>query len=389
MTEPGDTSEIVQDANRPQNHINEESPVQSLHSNTNITDLTIDCLEEIFEYLDLPDLLNIADSHKRLNKAAAFVYIRRHRKWVVFKFWPSPPDMVINKQFILIKDIDTFHRFLRCFSHSISVLEIINFKSNILCCYKGVCIQSFRYIVEYCAQFLVKLRIRGYCHNIFDIAHKPFTRLVSMSIEYCVLDLNQTLFRKWFPRLRRLNLRNIKIIEYVDTNTKIFFKHWDLKCAADMREYFQRLDRLIIVGRTLKSYTEHHITSFYQLEDLLEDEISSDPRNVLKKMQENFIRNVHLEYSYSKMYMEIKLLNVTNQLPSLCEINVSVANFNGFFIEQAIRFMTEYKQLNKCKFTLSKCEANNLLTQIHEEWRVLNVDAEAEAHIVTLERYTE
>lgn len=41
---------------------------------TSINDVNIDCLEEIFKYLKLKDLLNIADSSKRLRRAASFIF---------------------------------------------------------------------------------------------------------------------------------------------------------------------------------------------------------------------------------------------------------------------------------------------------------------------------
>lgn len=44
------------------------------------TDLNIDCLEIVLEYLELIDLLNVADSTKRLNKVAELVFARKHGK---------------------------------------------------------------------------------------------------------------------------------------------------------------------------------------------------------------------------------------------------------------------------------------------------------------------
>ena len=42
---------------------------------TNITDVNIDCLEEVFKYFDLKDLLNVADcGNQRMRRAASFVF---------------------------------------------------------------------------------------------------------------------------------------------------------------------------------------------------------------------------------------------------------------------------------------------------------------------------
>lgn len=43
-----------------------------------LTNLNIDCLECILGYLGLADLLNAADSNKRLCHASKFVYIRKY-----------------------------------------------------------------------------------------------------------------------------------------------------------------------------------------------------------------------------------------------------------------------------------------------------------------------
>lgn len=48
-----------------------------LAGNTKIINLNIDCMEKIFEHLDLYDLLSVADSCKRFYDAACRVYKRK------------------------------------------------------------------------------------------------------------------------------------------------------------------------------------------------------------------------------------------------------------------------------------------------------------------------
>lgn len=48
-----------------------------------ITDLNFDCLETILEYLHFIDLMNVADSTKRLNEAAVLVFARKYGKKIV------------------------------------------------------------------------------------------------------------------------------------------------------------------------------------------------------------------------------------------------------------------------------------------------------------------
>lgn len=44
----------------------------------NLSDLTIDCLEEVSEFLDIVDLLNAADTSPRLRQAASLVYVQKY-----------------------------------------------------------------------------------------------------------------------------------------------------------------------------------------------------------------------------------------------------------------------------------------------------------------------
>ena len=49
-----------------------------------LTNLNIDCLESILEYLELADLLNAADSNKRLCHASKFVYIKKYGSYRLY-----------------------------------------------------------------------------------------------------------------------------------------------------------------------------------------------------------------------------------------------------------------------------------------------------------------
>lgn len=57
------------------------------------TDLYFDCLEKLFEYLELPDLLNVADSTKLFKKAAELAYTRKYgNKCLAFGVLEISPD---------------------------------------------------------------------------------------------------------------------------------------------------------------------------------------------------------------------------------------------------------------------------------------------------------
>lgn len=52
---------------------------ESIIETTTITNLNTDCMEIIFEHLELNELINIADSNKRFYSAACQVYRRKFR----------------------------------------------------------------------------------------------------------------------------------------------------------------------------------------------------------------------------------------------------------------------------------------------------------------------
>lgn len=53
--------------------------VKGMFETTNITNLNSDCMEIIFEHLELNDLLNVADSSKHFYSAVCQVYKRKYR----------------------------------------------------------------------------------------------------------------------------------------------------------------------------------------------------------------------------------------------------------------------------------------------------------------------
>lgn len=53
---------------------------EDLNQTIKLTDLNIDCLKNIFEYLNFRDLLSVASSNKRLNHATKFIFDRECKR---------------------------------------------------------------------------------------------------------------------------------------------------------------------------------------------------------------------------------------------------------------------------------------------------------------------
>lgn len=123
-----------------------------------LMDLNIDCLETNFEYLNLGNLLNVADSNTRLRKATHFVFVRRYQnKKIRFQDMRISQNrlITIDKDRIIINDIKSGLQLLRCFGSLIREIDVQCYNSKYRWLYKYVLI----YIQKYCNNSLTKFFI--------------------------------------------------------------------------------------------------------------------------------------------------------------------------------------------------------------------------------------
>lgn len=97
-----------------------------------LTELNIDCLENVLAYLELRDLLSAASSSKQLNQAANFVFIRKYSKkemnfenihlkhYAPYKF---------EQYSIVFSDFKASLQLLRCFGHLVENIVFFSFKT--------------------------------------------------------------------------------------------------------------------------------------------------------------------------------------------------------------------------------------------------------------------
>lgn len=426
--------------------IEESNSMELSKSNTQIIDLTIDCLEEIFEYLDLHDLLNVADSNKRLNKAAGLVFSRKHgNKYVLNRerpsYWGFPEK---DGEYLGITDNCSSLRLVRCFGHSISGISIDCFMCN-----QEFYTELFRYVNKYCTQSLVKLHVRGYRHNIFDDIQKPFEKVEKVLFEYCTVNVDQTMFNEVFPQMRHLTffsnkiedsrcigacfskLEHFKYSPNVNHNYnpiehhKLFVRlnpqlktvalhgHFGQTFIRKMSEHLYQLEELRIGSlyasilsnpvidmsqvhfKSVKKY-EIDMTndrrmfsmfapSFDQLADFTVDGITPDDLLDFVKKNPKIIK---LKIRDSTMCFNLNdenLLKIAKALSSLSDIDVSEANWNGYSIHGVTRVMVELKQLKMFKFMLNQSYAVRLRNKFSDEWNYVKIESRFGVCIVTLE----
>lgn len=170
------------------------------------TDLNIDCLEIVLEYLELIDLLNVADSTKRLNKVAELVFVREHGKKDV-NFGGTQVSQ--NRSFrispftIDIEDLKTGLQLLRCVGGAVSEINI-NASSDFYdppeidakICY---------YISKYCAKHLNFLGIY-YSSYLFKHFDGPFPNLTHFCFVTCNDGFNEEFrLNELFPNMKHLS----------------------------------------------------------------------------------------------------------------------------------------------------------------------------------------
>lgn len=171
---------------------------------TDIDDL---CLEKVLKYLKLIDLLNIADTNKRLKGVAELVFLHEHCKKMIdldistflhtlglyqCEFWYESQDNVCVLKATL--------QFLRCFGHLLTKFEIRHINN----CSKSGLIS--RYVYKCCSESLVKIKFDELEESDFDDIDRSFSRVEDVEFSHCYIGKNLSQLHRWFPKMRRLNL---------------------------------------------------------------------------------------------------------------------------------------------------------------------------------------
>lgn len=211
------------------------------------------CLIPIMEHLSVDDLLNIVESSKWLKNAVNYVYKRKYGGYVVVlrpltlrkKIFV---ECTANDKKIYINGLLYCLKFLRCFGHLITNLQIVNRRyemeyTKLVLCYD--------YVMEYCNNSLQKLTINN--AKVEDIINlqNPFTQIEELSFNCCDLgrSTNLTNFNEFFPKMRRLEFNSTTV--------------WNEKCIT---AHFPLLEHLKITPTIHgKPFTEENVKNALEL----------------------------------------------------------------------------------------------------------------------------
>lgn len=143
-------------------------------SETRLTDLNVDCIEHIFQYLEFEDLLNAADSNLYLKNVASSIYKQRYSRrkvivrndldcWCLFR---SKKKFKVGRNSITIRNTALSLRLLHCFGGLISEIRVKeHVDQQIMAEIKENCSKSLREVTIDATKLNVS---SGYSFNMDD-----------------------------------------------------------------------------------------------------------------------------------------------------------------------------------------------------------------------------
>lgn len=303
---------------------------------TQITDLNDDCLQMIFEFLDIQSLVNIADSNRWLVNAARLVYIRKFSKIsVVIDFnnhncW----GLTHNDTNIYVYDPKICFRLLRIMGFAITDLRI---------CYNATEVKQFKYVEQYIKQYCSgTVRMLQFAHKpSFWIQNfeKPFTKVESVKCLASKFGNEFHYFPRWFPNLRILELDNC------DITYEITFPP------------FPHLTKLRISWTKIpQTRISQIIRDSSQMQSL---EIALKPQYELSKSG-MWLRHDYVDTNRNE------LIEFTKAHPSI--MNLDLLSYN-FTTDDVIFLIQQQKALQRFRFIPEHfSQLDDILTQLNNEW---------------------
>lgn len=176
---------------------------QKLDETKKITNICYDCLEHIFEFLDVESLLSLAETCKRLQIGAAQYFGDEFgdRLIILDNYDGVAPGLLVDSRFIVSTRLKFCLSLLRCFGKKMSYLFI---KTN------DHIDRLIQYIVRYCGDALADITFHQ-CLPVFPIENcqQPFKNVEKISIANGILNGQLAGLAHHFPNLKFFNMEGI------------------------------------------------------------------------------------------------------------------------------------------------------------------------------------
>lgn len=184
-----------------------------------LVDINNDCLEEIFMYLDLMGLVNIAECDERFTSAAQSVYLRRYCKMKAYLYFETIHHEPGKGEIRIHTNIA--EALFRQFGHLISNLTV-QWCNH----YEG----SIEKTLLSCRfDSLTVLRLIWLRSIDFQTLNKPFEKVEDLTIIQSFLSHELSRLNIWFPNLIRLKLYQVKFLQSETLKLKFpLLKHLEI-----------------------------------------------------------------------------------------------------------------------------------------------------------------
>lgn len=348
--------------------------VEQQPKSTKIIDLNDDCLIKIFDHLDLSNLFNVAVSNEWLRIAARFVYRRKFGTKIVKIDYVDlyanthayRDGMIIltpinDVDQIRISELKTCLQFLRFFGPSIDQLKVDHSRSNSK--YSDYIDQ---YINQYCAECLVSLSFANKSNSLVKSFQKPFVMVENVHIMNVDLGNQLPLFVEWFPNLRRLELRDVRVNRrYIEASFN-HTEHLSIEISnrnAEVGFSKQNVTDLLRLNSQLRSLYIYLPGRQGMTLTALMNIARRNPR----------ISTLLVFESYECYTIRVKtaeLIQFAGVQSSLVDLGVSHLRFTA---DEAIVLIRQLIALKTFRFTLeNSTEIDNLMRQLDNEWYLIN-----------------
>lgn len=154
-----------------------------------IIDLKIKSLHKIFNYIDMKDLLNVADSNSHLKRAAECVFVEKYdnEKLWLYQVRERSKNKLCEKSSKPSSPTKITLQMLRLFGHLISNLEISEDMpfDKLSELQRRTYRHIFRYVDTYCSSYLTELTLVMVPSDALEELKKSFIRLKTITVFGC------------------------------------------------------------------------------------------------------------------------------------------------------------------------------------------------------------
>lgn len=318
-----------------------------------ITNIYYDCLERIFDLLDLKSLLYVAQTCKRLQVAAAVNFNDRYGR-EIFVLMPKNLNDDFkgfreNNDYIYVVDMQFCLPLLRCFGSKILHLHVWCTDAHPAYDYVD------SYINFYSADTLNSILYTGRDGDFLnELFIKPFKKVETVYITHSNAKQLPN-FDDWFPNLRQLKIDGCSIRRSIPANLPLL-NHLSIAFACDLVE--KCVEDLLHANEQLQC-----------LKLFFRNDIKLKMSTLLKMIRKNTSISKLTRYDLDNKIIDVnedELLQLASEHPEMIELHLSDCLLKG---ENAIRFFGQLNSLKWFQFRIKeRFEYDQLVTNLDSNW---------------------